>query len=330
MTLDVKVNIKLAEVVGKVGTWFPCLYFVDSEIGAETYAEYSKLSELAAVHKEDSAIYAAASKLFAQDNAPSKVAVLVQPAFSTLTMGAHANKGWRQLVLVGTHANVADIAEYVEGTENLMLFAGVQTMEALNTLYTAAAQYDKTVIVYHTTEVNAAAAVVGATAGRETGSFTYKNIKIKGVPAEELSAAELDAIHAKGAIAIVEKVGDIVTSEGKAASGEYADNIDSKDYVVQNISYKVQKVFNSNDKVPYTNRGIAMLETATIEALKECYNKGIIGDNEDGTPAYSASFALRSETTETDRATRNYPYGQFQFALAGAIHHAVVNGTISV
>lgn len=334
--LDVKVNIKLAEVIGKAGTWFPCLYIVDSKLTEDKYDEYTKLSELAdtnsgkTLYDDKSEVYAAASKLFAQEGAPSKIAVLAQSAFSTATMAEHISNGWRQLVLVGTHSSPETIAEYIEGTKSLMLFVGVQTVEALTALYAKVSEYNRTFIVYHTTDKDAAAAVVGATAGRAAGSFTYKNLKIKGVAAEDISATELETVHANGAIAIVEKVGDIVTSEGKVASGEYADNVDSKDYVVQNITYKTQKVFNNNDKVPYTNQGIAMLETATLEALKDAYNNGMIADNEDGTPAYSASFALRSETTETDRAGRNYPYGTFAFTLSGAIHNAEITGMVTV
>lgn len=334
--LDVTVNIKLSELIGKVGSWYPCLYIVDSALEADTYDEYSKLSELAntksgkTVYGDKTDVYAAASKLFAQDNAPNKIAVLAQNAFNAATMDEYAGKGWRQLVLVGAHENQNKIAEYVEGTKNLMLFVCVQSMDAMNTLYAEVNEYDRTFVVYHTTDANAHAAVVGATAGLAAGSFTYKNMKIKGVVAEEVSVSELEAIHNSGAVTIVEKVGDVVTSEGKVASGEYADNVDSRDYVIQNITYKTQKVFNNNNKVPYTNQGIAMLETATIEALKDAYNNGMIADNDNGTPAYSTSFALRSETTETDRATRHYPYGTFEFALAGAIHTAVINGTVTV
>ena len=53
MLLDVQVNIKLTEVVGKVGTWFPCLYTVNSEQTEDSYKEYSKLSELAVDHNEE-------------------------------------------------------------------------------------------------------------------------------------------------------------------------------------------------------------------------------------------------------------------------------------
>lgn len=333
--LDVKVNIKLAEVVGNAGTWFPCLYVVDNSIEADTYDEYTKLSDLVDTksgktqYGADSEVYAAASKLFAQNNPPHKIAVMAQSALDSATVAEHATKGWRQLVLVGTHTDIATIAEYIEGTDK-MLFAGVKSTEALATLYASVAKYDRTFIVYHTTDMNAAAAVVGATAGLSAGSFTYKNMKIKGVVAEDMTASEIEAIHAKGAITIVEKVGDIVTSEGIVASGQYADVVDSKDYIVQNITYKTQKVFNNNNKVPYTNQGIAMLEAATIEALKGAYNNGMIATNDDGTPAYNTAFMLRSETTETDRSTRHYPYGTFEFALAGAIHTVIVTGTVTV
>lgn len=336
MALDVTVNIKLAEVVGSVGMGYPCLYFVDGGLSADTYDEYTSLSELVnkesgkTVYEEDSAVYAAASKLFAQDNWPSKIAVLSQSAFSAATMAKYITKGWRQLVLVGTHTDVAAIAEYIESTKRLMLFAGVSSMDALSTLYASVSEYDRTFIVYHTTEANAAAAVVGATAGLPAGSFTYKNIKIKGVVAEELSATEIEAIHAKGAITIVEKVGDIVTSEGFVASGQYADIIDSTDFVIQNIEYNTQKVFNNNDKVAYTNQGIAMLETATLEALKSAYNNGMIADNEDGSPAYSTFFRVKSETSEADRSARRYPYGTFAFTVQGAIHTCDVNGTLTI
>lgn len=137
MINDVVVNIKLSEVVGNSGTWFPCLLVVDAEATEAAYEEYTKLSELVnnelgkKTYGEDSAVYKAASKMFAQNNAPKKFAVLALSAFSGATVDTYATKGWRQLVLVGEHSNVKDIAEYVEGTDKLMLFAGVSSKEEL-------------------------------------------------------------------------------------------------------------------------------------------------------------------------------------------------------
>ena len=331
MALDVKVTIELSKPIGKAGTWFPCLYTVDSTAESDSYKEYKKLEDMVTDYAATTDAYKAASLLFMQDNAPDKIAVLKQSAFSTSTMAAYLNKGWRQLVLCGTHSNIKDIAAYIETTDKMLFFTAADTTTDTTFWADATKKYDRTFVVVHKQEdENAAAAVVGATAGLKAGSFTYKNMVIKGVTASDYTDANLDTIHAAGGVAIVEKAGDIVTSEGVVRSGEYADIIDSKDYIIQNIAQKTQKVFNNNKKVPYTDAGIGMLEVATLEALVDGYNNGMIADNADGTPAYSTSFALRSQTSEAERAERKYPYGVFSFVLAGAIHEATIKGTISV
>ena len=191
---------------------------------------------------------------------------------------------------------------------------------------------ERTVVFYYTDTVKVCpeAAIVGASAGLDAGSITYKNLIIKGVEPLELTDVEIDNTHTAGAITVVSKAGDTVLTEGKVIGGEYIDVVDSKDFVIQNIQYKTQKLFNQSNKVPFDNNGIAMLESATIEVMRQAYNNGIIATNEDGSPAYTVSFALRSETTEADRVARKYPYGNFSFVLAGAIHEAQITGEISI
>ncbi len=326
MALDVKVEISLAKPVGKVGTWFPMLYVVGE---AELYGEYSNLDEVSAVYNEETDAYKAANLMFMQDNAPEKIAILTGGESITDVLPKYLNKGWRQLIVLGDFNT--SVSTYIETTDK-MYFTHFATQSELEAAYKTISEFDRTVCVLYTGEDVAypEAAVVGAATGLSAGSFTYKNMIIKGVPALDMADADIEAVHKNGGITILEKAGDIVTSEGIVASGEYADVIDSKDFVIQNIAYKTQKVFNNNKKVPYTNSGIAMLEAATLEALVEGFNNGMIAENDDGSGAYSTKFALRSATTESDRATRNYPYGQFEFALAGAIHTAKITGEITV
>ena len=54
----------------------------------------------------------------------------------------------------------------------------------------------------------------------------------------------------------------------------------------------------------------------------------MIADDENGQGLYSTSFKARNETTASDRLNRNYPYGQFEFELAGAIHSAKITGVV--
>jgi hypothetical protein len=326
MALDVIVKISLSKPVGNLGPWYPLIYVIDSTAETDTYGEYSGLDELAeAGYAESTDAYKAANLMLMQDEngRPGKFAVLKQKTFSVETFGKYKSKGWRQLVLAGANADFANIAAYIETTDKMLFVSTNETT-------TTAGKLDRTFVVYHDKETNIAAAVVGATAGYEAGSFTYKNIILKGVEPVEMTDTEIENLHKAGVITILEKAGDIVTSEGIVSSGEYADIIDSKDYIIQNIAYGTQKVFNTNKKVAYTDAGIGLLEGATISVLKKAFNNDMIATDEDGIALYSTQFALRSQTTEEDRASRKYPYGKFSFELAGAIHTATVNGEITV
>lgn len=326
MALDVKVKISLSKPIGNLGSWYPLIYVIDNSAATDVYGEYSGLAELVEAGYDDKTdVYKVAALMLMQEESgrPYKFAVLKQKAFSADTFGKYLTKGWRQMLLAGSTENVSTISEYIETTDR-MLFVTVDDVSK------ATYKLDRTFVVVHSTEVNAAAAVVGATAGYEAGSFTYKNIILKGVVPEDLSDTEIDAIHKAGAITVLEKAGDIVTSEGIVSSGEYADIIDSKDFIVQNITYRVQKVFNINKKVAYTDTGIGLLEGATLGVLKSAFNNEMIAADENGAALYSVNFALRSETSETDRAARKYPYGTFAFELAGAIHTAEITGEITV
>ena len=335
MALDVKVTINLSKPVGKVGTWIPLIYVPVDETTEAVYNECSNLDDVvsAGYAAEGTEAYAVAKLIFMQDNAPAKIAILKGGKSITSVLPAYLKKDWRQLIVLGDYD--ATLAAYIETTDK-MYFTHFATKDALTAAYTATSNslkgFARTVAVLYTgTEVAyPEAAVVGATAGFKAGSFTYKNVVVKGIVALDLSDEDIKTIHENGAITILEKAGDTVTSEGKAASGDYIDVIDSKDYIIQNIAYKTQKVLNNNAKIPYTDVGIAMLESATLEALVDGYNNGMIADSEDGTPAYSTSFALRKDTSETDRGNREYPYGSFKFELAGAIHTVEVEGEIEV
>jgi hypothetical protein len=81
--------------------------------------------------------------------------------------------------------------------------------------------------------------------------------------------------------------------------------------------------------VPYDNNGIAMLESVAVDVLQDAYNNGMIATKANGDPDYSVYYALREDVPESDRASRQYLYGGFTFALAGAIHYVEISGTIT-
>ena len=330
MALDVKVTIELSKAVGSAGFGYPLLLAAGADT-EKSYTEcYSLEDVVAAGYAAETDMYKAAQMLFAQEHRPTKIAVMQSTDEAATALATVVTKDWRQLVLVGVDvADYSAVADYIEATTNKMLFVSMSKADwATNKSAYGAKKYKRTVVFVNAT-ANAAAALVGETAGRAAGSFTYKFKTLKGVSAEALTDTELAALHAEGAFGYVTKAGDDITSEGISVDGTYIDQTDCIDYVVQNIEYRVQKTLNTTDKVSYDDRGIALLEAATQTALQEAANNGIIATLEDGSYDYSVSFAARSATTEADRASRVYKYGTFRFSLAGAIHECEVFGTIT-
>lgn len=330
MALDVKVKIELSKPTGSAGLGYPLLL----ECGAESAIAYTECASVDDVVEAGFAnttkMYKAAEAVFLQENRPEKIAVCSVTGTAIDTLPAIVSKEWRQLVLVGGDKTAyVTVADYIETTANKMFFISMSADE-FDSFKTSIQDktYDRTVIFVNGTE-NACAALVGETAGRSAGSFTYKFKTLNGVKAEELTDQQITNLHKAGAFGYVTKAGDDVTTEGIAQSGKYIDITDSVDYVVQNIEYKVQKVFNTNAKVNFDDSGISLIESAVKIALQEAYANGIIATNESGEPDFTVSFASRSSTTEQDRESREYKYGTFSFALAGAIHYCTVTGTIT-
>lgn len=338
MALDVKVKIDINKPIGKSNYSYPLLLVVESDESPtiNDYKECKTLDEVVeAGYVTTTNAYKAANLIFAQNNAPTKIAIKnCKSTEEVTTITDCAKYNWRQLIVVcegsttaPTTTLIKSISDYIETTEK-MYFCSVSATTETSTLTKT---NERTVVfMYSGTAVCPEAAIVGASAGLTVGSFTYKNLILSGIAPLELTDTQIEAAHTAGTITFVTKAGDNVTTEGKTLNGEYIDIVDSKDYIIQNIAYKVQKVFNTTNKVPYDNNGIAMLESAVIEVMRDAYNNGIIATNEDGTPAYTVSFALRNATTAAERKARKYPYGRFSFVLAGAIHEAEITGEITI
>lgn len=334
MANDVKVVIELLKAAPRAGFGYP-LIFAGKQTTAVEYTEVGSLEEVStAGFGAESAVYAAAQLLFMQENCPSKIAVCASTDATVAALPSILGKGWRQLIVVSTdtegESTVDAIAKYIESCgKHAVYFATVNSVNDA-TIIEACASLDRTHLIGVKDESTSypEAALVGATAGLDVGSFTYKNIILKGVTAQNYTDAEVEALHEKKVNTILLKAGSVVTSEGLVASGEFTDIVDSKDYIIQQIEYQCQYLLNRVPKLPYDNRGIAALEGVVVSVLKDAANNGMIAVNDDGDYDYKVSFGARSQCAASDISARHYAEGQFEFALAGAIHTAKIKGTI--
>lgn len=335
MALDVIVKISQTAIAGKDGFGMP-LILTTNLTDAVPYTLCETLEDVKNACGSESEAVKAADLIFAQKNKPSKIAVYGSKEAGTTAIAEVISKPWRQLIVIkgdSDETTDAAISAYIEST-NKLFFITVSSIEELANLK----DYSRTVAFYYDlkngenlVQPYAVAALVGETAGRTVGSFTYKNIIIKGLVPLEISDNQLGEIHNGGALTVVTKAGDIVTTDGKVCSGEFIDIIDSKDWIIQQIEYRTQQMMNNSDKLPCTDTGISVLENATANVLQEAFTNGMIATAEDGTtPLYTVNFKKRSEMSAEERASRTYTGGNFEFTLAGAIHSAEIKGELII
>ena len=335
MALDVKVIINQAKPLTGAGFGIPLL-FAGGRPDAVPYTECAGLEEVAVLFPSPSPVYKAASLLFAQDVPPSRVAVVGSTEAAVEALPDVWDREWRQLVVCTLgeqdESSLQEVATYVESRGDKVFFCSVADVSAVTGGAATLSGFTRTFCMVYESEgiVCPEAAVVGRIAGRAAGSLTYKNLILRALPPMVLTVAEIKAIHDVGCYTFVTKAGDNVTTEGKVGSGEFLDIVDAKDYIVQQIEYRTQKTLNAADKVSYDNNGIALLESVCVDVLQDAFNNGIVATTETGTPDFSVNYGPREETSPADREMRRYVLGRFSFALAGAIHEAVINGTIEI
>lgn len=330
MASDVKIIISMAKPIGLVG--FGCPLLLEENASKEiAYAKYSSLTALvAAGYTADSKVYKAAQLMFMQEHSPAEIAVCSTTGTANAWLGVESNvsKDWRQLVVVNSGEAETDVAG---------IMALIEAQTVYPKIYFAGLDYDdateltvegieRTVLVYYTATEEIpvpVAALVGEIGGLTVGSYTINNLVVKGIPGLELSQQDIETLHEKGGITYVLSAGDVVLSEGISAGGVFVDQTDGNDYIKQQLEYKTQKVFNNNLKVPYTNAGIALLESAAIDVMTDAVNKTIV-------ESFTVAYALREETTEADRAARRYIGGNIIYTMAGAIHTIEINCEVSI
>lgn len=281
-------------------------------------------------------LYKAVAQMFRQNDHPNRFAVIVQTNSGDgvgaliSKVSAVLDQSWRQLV-PAEGFDIQDcykLAEYIENLEQrkMLFFSSSSVSDAVyedssgGKTY-ALTDYTRTVCVYSPiSSENPHAAVIGASAGKTPGSVNYRNLVLKGITPVALTAEELETLHENGFIAAVERAGDVVTSQGKSASGErYLDTLDIEDYIVEQLIYASQKALNVNDTVPYNNDGISILENAAVSVMLDCCSKGMIAHTDTNSYEYSVNYPAVTDVPEEDIKNRTYNLGSVSFTVQGAI-----------
>lgn len=337
MTRDVTVNIAVKKAARLTGLGKPVL--LAKLAGPTTFTNYSEPEAVAEVFGEDTVAHKIATALLKQgETSPEVMAIITyDPEAVDDTAEKTAAKALEKhfdddfyFITADTQVveEVKAIATVVEG-EGIKIFGTtVTTQEALDELELL--KITRTFAPYHETPGEyVAEALIGAAGSLDAGSQTYKFKNLVGITPQLFTRAKSAEIHAKNSFIFEPNAGDNNTSEGTTLSGDFIDEVQSRDWLIINGAQAIQEVLNNSPKVPMTDRGFVILGDALRNVLNAGYSQGMISDT-DGIPDYTITTIARADTNPADRAAREYKGLSFSFGFAGAIHRVNVVGEMII
>lgn len=185
-------------------------------------------------------------------------------------------------------------------------------------------------------EVNAyeAAGLMAHCFAYTPGSETWALKELSSFVPSRLSATQKSELEENNITTYRRYAGQNITMGGKTLNGQWIDVIRFKDWLESEVSTNVFNALKSGPKTPYTDDGIALVETAVKDALsKGQKNGGIAPDEMDSngvkTPGFTVTVPKALDLTEAQRKSRVLPDVKFTARLAGAIHSVTIDGTIT-
>lgn len=222
-----------------------------------------------------------------------------------------------RIKLFGTASSNTDIIDVPAGTDTTSIAAFLNQLG-----------YVRSFVIYHQdAEFDyPEAAWFGRVLPLEPGSETWKFKTLNGISYSNLTTTQSNNALAKKANTY-EFVGGVgITANGTVAQGEYIDVIRGVDWLTARIQEFVFSILVQNPKIPYTDAGIAAIESEVKRAL----SLGVTNDFLSSNPAPTTTVPKAADVSPTDKANRILRNVKFRATLAGAIHAVVIRGTVSV
>lgn len=289
---------------------------------------------------ETDVIYKAAQKVAIATTPSDVVYIAIQKSAGsglediTATMQRaidYTNDFWAVCPVGIGDADLQKLAEFIETVEP-GVFMDVASTKISDTVITG--QYERTRVIHQTYDTDYAnVGEMAAMLSHAPGSATFQFLNIPGLEAQALTQSEINAMEKNNTACYVSLYGNSCVYGGKTVSGEWADTILFKDWLIDRIQRKVSGLFIKLDKVPYTDAGITMIQSNMISALEEGRTAGGIAEDEtddDGniTPGFTTSVPRGRSLDEAKRAHRVLESCTFEARLAGAIHSVTVRGNL--
>ncbi len=122
----------------------------------------------------------------------------------------------------------------------------------------------------------------------------------------------------------------LIGGDGKVAANEYIDVVRGRDWWVARVGERLANLLIQNEKIPYTDDGIGLVEAEVRAQNDEGIEAKLINPGSPpGIPAPTVSVPKSGAVSTADRQARTLNNVNTSWVLAGAINFLQVNATIT-
>lgn len=316
-------------------------------VQSDRVAIYNSLTELTdAGFGTTDVVYLAAAAVWSQNPAPKQIYVGrkltgvdgSETWTECLTALKAFNNDWYGMI-VGTRT-LADqelVAAWVESNGKLCIMASndANILDSGSTddlAYNLSnSSYARSACIYHSTadlsssDEWADAAWMGKMFPKDPGSATWAYKTLAGVAVDTLTTTQIAAVLAKNGNVYIQTAGNNNTyKDGTVGEGEYIDIIRGTDWLAARMAERIYTRIINEDKVSYTDGGIAGIEGDMRAQLDDAVSVGLL--NED----YITSVPKAADVSAADKGNRTLNNATFIGTYQQAIHAVNVTGTIGL
>jgi hypothetical protein len=175
---------------------------------------------------------------------------------------------------------------------------------------------------------HAGAAWFGRCLPSQPGFITWAHKTLVGVPADTLSTTFETNLLAFDGNSYTTVAAVNITFEGTTGSS-YLDIVRTKDWAEARVKESVFGALVNSDKIPFTDKGGALLKGKILNALRA----GVRDDDSGAFTADPAPYCIVPKVADilaADKAARNFTGIEWGATLTGAAHTVTIKGTLSL
>lgn len=173
-----------------------------------------------------------------------------------------------------------------------------------------------------------AAALVGTMLPRQAGSATWALKQLRGDTADDLAGGLFTTLSAKNYTVLRKLNGTLAATDGGSAAGNYEwiDIVQAFDWTEARCEEAATNLLLSNDKVPFTRTGLALVRATFERVVADAIAQGILSpgdpDNaeEDPVPRVVLPNLGEAGAAAADRAARRLSNVKITGRFQGAVH----------